>query len=246
MKYALGVCVVLALSGCNTEIDQVKTAAYCTNVENGKIEDGATGFRDVILTVSGGKTTIGYIDGSVTPHSECSAAVIETADGGTEYAFFEYGHPIERDGIHSIKFYTNVYGQASSRATRKERAGQWQVQIVEDGKITKQEWDSEVEYDSVVTVNDYNGANVFETIIISGVIKKTKRYNENTAQFDCTWNDDGSATTDPGCSNEYTLDSAIVGSSVNSDFYLNEVKNGPVDYETDEREYQEPIERYFL
>lgn len=246
MKYVLGVCIALALTGCKVETEQEKTSTYCTNVENGKIEDGATGFRDVILTVANGKTTIGYVNGGIIPHSECSAAVIETVGGGKKYAFFEYGHPIERDGIQSIKFYTNIYGQASSLATKKEKAGQWQVQTVENGKITKQEWNSETQFDSVVTVNNHNGDSVFETVIKSGVITKTKRYNENSAQFDCTWDEDGLITSDPGCSNEQTLDSSIIGVSANSDFYLHEVKNGTVDYETDEREYQEPIERYFL
>ncbi|MDF9399168.1 hypothetical protein [Vibrio sp. 1180_3] len=234
------------LSACKSSDHQEKTATLCTTVENSKIQPGETGFRSVNLTSSANNTLIGYTDsGQIVPHSECSAAKVVQLLSGTMYSWFEFGQPIEKDGVHSILYYTNLNQTLSTKTARLEKEGRWQTQWAEGGKITKQEWTKEPQFSLVEAVNDFEGDGIKQTVITTGKITKTKRFNANSQQYDCMWNNDGVLTSDMGCSNEISNDLSIIGLMVDSDSYLQTLTSATITYETDPDELWEDINRYW-
>jgi hypothetical protein len=236
------VCVLVAITGCDTETE--KSVSLCTNVENKHIEAGATGFRDVIKVSTGSEDVIGYMDnGTLVPHSECSAAKIDNST--STYSWFQFGQAIENDSVHSIHYYTNSNGELSSNTTRLEREGHWQEQYVENEIVTKQVWTQEALFSNIETVDNYGGDGIRQVVIMNGNLKKTKRFNSNTVQFDCSWDDNGTITNDAGCTAESTNDIAIFGIDVDGDFYLNELLNASITYELDQAELDEDINRYW-
>jgi len=234
---------VLTLAGCDS--DNEKSLALCVNVENSKIETNGTGFRDVVLVSSGNEDTIGYMrNGSLVAHSECSAALVDNSI--SKYSWFEFGQKIENeDGVHSIKYFTNASGQLSSESEKLSLEGQWQEQVVEGDVITRQVWNNEALFDSVITVDNFDGDGIREVVIENGKLFKRKRFNPNSNQFDCSWNDDGTITTDTGCSNESNIDLQVFGAEVDSDKYLGVFDASVVNYEQDESELIDDINRYW-
>lgn len=242
MKNYLTMTLLLVLAGCNG-VEQVPTDTYCLQALNSKIDIGTTGFRPVSRTTINGVDTIGYIDnGLVVPHSECSAATIE---GNKTFSWFEYGAAIENDGVHSIRFYTNSAQEAATQTTRLPLEGRWQEQYVENGQVTRQVWRKQPLYSVVDVVRNYDGAGITESSITTGKIEKKKRWNENTASFDCVWNNDGLITTDAGCANEASLDLSIVGAVLDNDFYLETLQTTTVHYEQEIDNLYRDINRYW-
>ncbi|QFT13361.1 hypothetical protein [Vibrio sp. THAF190c] len=232
----------LTLTACDTELE--KTSQLCTTVENSRIEIDGTGFRDVISVNSGAEQSIGYVKGGgLTLHSECSAAHIDSSN--SKYSWFEFGNKVEHDGVHSVEYYTNSSGYLSSKAERLDREGQWQEQYVENGLVTKQVWKNESLFDLVETVDRYSGDSIKESVITNGKLSKTKRYNFNTTQYDCFWDDDGSITSDIGCLSEDLNDISIFGIAVDSDFYIEQLEHAPITYELDENELIDDVRRYW-
>lgn len=228
------------LSGCDKD---EKSAFICQTAENSKV-DGGTGLRNVLKFSSGSTDTIGYLKNStVVAHSECSAAVLNTTS--STYSWYEYGQPIEHNKVHSIHFYTNGEGQLSTRTTRLPKEGRWQLQVVENKLVTKQQWSNEQLFDKVVVENNFNSNGIKEVVVSSGKLKKVKRYNNNSAQYDCTYDDHGRVTLDPGCNSESYNDLAIFNVNVNSDFYLKKIENAPITYELSEDNILGDVKRYW-
>ncbi|MGR5296937.1 hypothetical protein ACPV5U_19250 [Vibrio mediterranei] len=241
MKELLPLALVL-LVGCNG-VEHVATETFCQQALNSKIDSNTTGFRPVSRTTVNGIDTIGYIDNSIiVPHSECSAATIET---DKTFSWFEYGAAIEKDGVHSIRFYTNSLQQSATHTKRLPLEGRWQEQYVENGQVTRQIWLHEPQYTMVDVVRNYNGASITESRITSGKIEKTKRWNDNTATFDCSWNNDGLITNDIGCVNEVSLDLSIVGTVLDNDFYLDTLQSSIINYEQEIDNLYRDINRYW-
>lgn len=236
------VAALIAITACDTETE--KSSALCTTVENSRIETDATGFRDVISVSSGSEESIGYMrNGVLVKHSECSAAHIDSST--SKYSWFEFGNKVENDSVHSIEYYTNTNGQLSSKTERLELEGRWQEQYVENALVTKQVWNNQALFDQVVVVDNFDGAGIKEAVVTNGKLTKTKRFNTNTTQYDCTWDDDGAITNDPGCTSESVNDVAIFGINVDSDYYLSQLDSATVTYELDESELLEDVRRYW-
>lgn len=245
IKVAAILTSITMMVGCNVE--EEKTPQFCTNVENSKIQgEPSTGFRTVSkVNLGDGRTVIGYENqGTLVPHSECSPAKVERENGSIKFAWYEFGQKVQKD-IHSILFYTNVNQQLSTKASKLGREGQWQFEWVENGKVTKQEWLNETNYSKVVAVNDFEGNGILESTITIGDTIKEKRFDDNTKQFNCTWRSKTNITKDEGCVNEASLDQSIIGIVVDSDKYINVLKNARADYETDQDKLHESIRKYF-
>lgn len=233
---------VIAVTAC--DVEEEKSPALCTRIENSRIEANGTGVRDVTSIQSGSMEKIGYMrNGALVAHSECSAAYIDNSND--KYSWFEFGNKVENDGVHSIQYYTNASGQPSSKAERLEREGRWQVQYVENGVVTKQTWNNQALFDQIVVVGNFDGSDIREVVVKNGKLTKTKRFNINTVQYDCFWNNNGSITSDIGCLSESTNDTAIFGINVNSDFYLEQLNKAEITYELDVNELVKDIRRYW-
>ncbi len=242
MKNYLTMTLILVLAGCNG-VEQVASDSFCLQALNSKIVAGTSGFRPVSRTNVNGVDTIGYIDNAlVVPHSECSAATIE---GNATFSWFEYGAAIEKDGVHSIRFYTNSSQEAATQTTRLPLEGRWQEQFVESGQVTRQVWRKQPLYSVVDVVRNYDGGVITESSITTGKIEKKKRFNENTATFDCSWNNDGQITIDAGCANEVNFDLSIVGAVLDNDFYLETLQTTTVSYEQEIDNLYRDINRYW-
>ncbi|EKO3674175.1 hypothetical protein M3923_002870 [Vibrio metschnikovii] len=245
IKVAAILASVIVMVGCN--IEEEKTPQFCTNVENSKIQgEPATGFRTVSkVNLDNGRTIIGYVDqGSLIPHSVCSPAKVERENGTVKFSWYEFGQKMQKN-IHSILFYTNVNQQLSMKASKLGREGQWQFEWVENGQVTKQEWLNETNYSKVVAVNDFEGNEILESTITIGDTIKKKRFDDNAKQFNCIWRTKTNITKDEGCVNEASFDKSIIGIIVDSDKYINALKNAKVNYETNQEKLYESIRKYF-
>ncbi|MFL7013692.1 hypothetical protein [Enterovibrio norvegicus] len=245
MKIVISMCLLFLSTACTYE--QEPSEALCTTVENSKINPDETGFRDVVLITDNADENIGYfLNGELVAHSECTSALKNVGENsGQKYEWFMFGQKIERNGIQSIEFYTTGAGVESTLATRLETSMGWQRQYRQRGVVTREIWLNEPNLDSITSSSNFDNDGVIEVIVISDVISKTKSYDANTAQFDCSWSDSGVLTLDQGCANESTIDNTIFGTIIDSDFYLNELNNATDSYPTDRSEIEEDIERYF-
>lgn len=246
MKRLLVPLICFAISACTSEDIKEPSDFICTQVENSKIDVNQSGFRNVVLNDSGRIQTIGYLNqNQFVKHSACTAAHKEDNGVNRTYSWYEFGAPKEYKGVHSISYYTNRFGQPSSIATRLSKEGTWQKQYVENGQVTRQDWTNEAPYELILAYNNYDSNNERKVVVSTNGISKTKKYNFNTAQFDCEYNDSGFITVDLGCVNELANDVTIIGSTVDSNFYLNQLLNTKIDYELNFEQFDEDIAKYF-
>lgn len=232
------------LSGCWISISLSNDD--CKQVKNDLIHNGEFGYRQVYASLSGNIKTIGYDNNNIhVPHSACTAAQMNYQGVSTTYAWFEFGKQIERNNIHSIRFYTNANGLTASEATRLERQGAWQQQFVEGTQITRQIWQNQTGIGQITASNNFQGDGIESVIVNSGPLSKTKRFNANTSQYDCTWVSNGVVTNDPGCAQENAFDNSIMGQTIDSLRYLNILKNSTIDYDINEQQLVNDINAYF-
>lgn len=242
ISIGLTVTAALAISGCTIESE--KSDFICFNAD----VPGETGFRTVGLFESRGATTIGYLNDAlnVVRHSECSAASVLTEGSKETFAWFTLGNAIENEeGLHSQEFYVNSSQSEALLVTRLEREG---IRAIEDGplnRVSYAEWPFE-QNGIVVQVEDRHNLNTyFESRAIVGDTRKLKRFDENLAQYTCTYIDDsGVLAIDNGCQNESSFDVQFLGLTVNLDSYITEFKGLRRSYETDKEELWAEIARF--
>lgn len=247
------------LSGCGGDEDFVqteKTDFLCSQAEN-KLIDGSDGFRDVvILDNSGSETTIGYENnGTLVPHSECSAAIKKSTGSEVSYSWYQYGQVTpsnDNDSVISLEF--SSYGdQTRITATRKPNVGVPSTEIVElpagdsdskNASIKQKIWKAEVGVSEITASNNFDGSTFMNVIALNGDVSKEIRFNQNTNEWDCIYSNNGHTTLDNSCANEASNDLAIVGFNLDLIQYYESLSD-VVRFEVDSSELDDDINRFY-
>lgn len=244
MKKVVVVFFISILAGCKIHIDSSDNS--CGWVQNSDILSGSLGSRPVYLVSESNTDVIGYDNNNVhVPHSICTAAKVVKDLETSTYSWFQYGQAIENSTVHSILFYRNRFGQASSLATRLEKVDVWQEQNVENGLVTRQMWLTQPNLISVEVKDNFNGDGVKTLIAETENAQKTVTWNKNTRQYDCQWLKDGVVSTVNGCFNEAAKDRELLGFVLDSQNYFNILARAEIVYETNHVVLDEQIRYYF-
>ncbi|MDN3663255.1 hypothetical protein [Vibrio agarivorans] len=239
--------LALVLSGCNISI--VSGGARCTTVDNRDI-DGSFGTRDVYRIDTGRETRIGYSQfGRQVLHSECAPARTTYRATETLYEWFEFGQPIEEDGILSLRFYT-ANNRTNLHAIRKVRLGIATEEFSDKSlsssstpTMRKAIFLGEFPFDRIEVVNNFDFDNVKQVSATIGTSNKTKRWNDNTQQYDCVYTSPTSTRIDNGCENEVSLDDQFLDQSAPLVDYFDAL-SGSFRYNTNESTYQRQLNLY--
>lgn len=244
MKRIITLSLLIGLVGCSAE--EEKTEFFCTQAAK---QGGETGFWTVgkYYDSENDRVVIGYRENSIViEHNECGPAVIDQDGSATTYSYYQYGVKTEEDGAHALKFYTDSTLSEALKASRIERSG---LNDIQDGLLNDirfAQWSNE-DFNAVVTAEDaFDGNTERKATVTIGNLAKEKKFNTNTAQFDCTWFKDGGVeAVDAGCSSEAANDLTYLRVSFGLDTYLQQLDGLSRTYETDKDELDELIDRYF-
>ncbi|MGL6259311.1 hypothetical protein [Vibrio sp. WXL103] len=237
----------VVLTGCEVEFGH--SPNRCTTVNNKDI-DGTFGSRSVYRTDIGYETRIGYTHrGRQVLHSECAPALTYYNGQITTFNWFEYGVPIENDGITTLRFSTSN-GMSQLHATRFVREGRATEEFSErplssnrTPTRTKAIFEGDFPFSSVEVVDNFNQEGVRQVSGLVGNTRKTQRWNENTRQYDCLYSSPSTDKIDSGCSNEITLDLEFFSEILPLEYYFDALLE-PFKYQTDASKIWREVNRY--
>ncbi|ANO35575.1 hypothetical protein A6E01_20395 (plasmid) [Vibrio breoganii] len=225
------------LTGC--EVEEEKSDYICKQAENRYI-DGENGFRTVsIYGLGGSLIEVGYShQGQLANHSECSAAKISESSASTLFEWFEYGNAVEVDGVKTIEFF-NKNNLVNILATRIEATGvadmeysERDVEFDSSARISKRVWNNELPSMIVTAEDNFDAKGEQRTEAVIGTVTKTKLWNENTQQWDCSYVTTNGNFVDTGCLDETANDITYVGFQLDLQPYFDSLADS-IKYETE-------------
>ncbi|MGR5167058.1 hypothetical protein ACPV5L_07575 [Vibrio astriarenae] len=235
--YTLSLFTILLITGCKDSIRIIDDVYECTTVK----VDGYT-YNVEAFT---GLGTIGYVKNGLTPHSDCTPAIIESYSGTTHYHYYQHGQPANsKEGVSSLSFWRSTSGQSMLNATRLKNNG---VITREDGTLYRiqlmewQEW-----FGDVLAQNAFNGSLEHSVLIEVGENSKERRWDDNAQQWQCIYRNNGSIVEISDlCIEEALSDELHLGLSIPSEPYLEQLEKSKRRYQTDEDKLIRDLNDYF-
>ncbi|MGR5347176.1 hypothetical protein [Vibrio mediterranei] len=240
--------LIVLVSGCN--IEEQQTTYTCTTADRKPI-DGTPGTLNVFRVDSGNTISVGYSwTAGLVLHSVCAPAYTEITGTNHYFEWYEYGQVSEKDSVIALSFSTTNFGKEQIEATRKNLPGKAVTEFAEKdtdfdspARITKLIWQAEFPFSEISAVDNFNNEGIKSATATLGSASKEKRFNGNTAQFDCLYQNNVTNDFDAGCVNEDTLDNTYFSQSAPLDGYISALSASP-DYQTEKAYICRELNRY--